>query len=110
MRAGQLRHKVEVIVPTSARAADGSIETVEQSLGTFYASITTDSLSEQSNDDKLVSFVGHRIHFRYNTTDLTGLAGNAKIIVDGSQTLHVLSATVKNYRDRMIEVVAEART
>ena len=108
MRAGTLRHKVEIIAPTSARAADGSIENVDASLGTFYASVTTDSLSEASSDDKLVSYVGHKIRFRYNTTDLTAISGNAKILLHG-QTLHVLSATVKDYKDRMIEVIAEAR-
>lgn len=108
MRAGSLRHKVELIAPTSARAADGSIENTEVSLGIFYAAVATESLSETSQEDKLVSVVGHKITLRYNSTDLTAISGNSKIIVDG-QTLHVLSATVKDYKDRMIEVVAEAR-
>jgi len=108
MRAGQLRHKIEIVAPSSARAADGSIENSDVSQGTFYGSVRTDNRSEISNNNKLVSYVRHRITFRYNTTDLTGLVGNAKLILDGT-TLHVLSASVKNYRDRMIEVIAEER-
>lgn len=109
MRSGQLRHKVSLYKPSTARAADGSIETVLDLLGTFYASLETESLSESSVEDKMVSYVSHRITFRYNSTDLTEISGDCQIHLDGTK-MHVLSATVKDYRNRMIEVVAEART
>lgn len=108
MRAGTLRQKVEIFSPTTAKGADGSIEVTDASLGVFYASVKTEQLSDATYSDKIVSYVTHKIILRYNTTDLTGISGNAKIVVDG-QTLHVLSATVMDYRDRLIEVIAEAR-
>jgi head-tail adaptor len=108
MRTGKLRNKITVVSPTSARAADGSIETVDSSLGTFYGSIRTDNMSEVNSKGKLVSFVKYTIHFRYNTTDLTALNGNARLLVDGRE-LVIVSASVKDHRDRTIVVTAEER-
>ena len=106
MRAGQLRHKLEICVPTSARGDDGSIETAVSNLGTFYASVRTDNASEVNSDGKMLTYVRHKITFRYNSLDLATLTGDACLSLDGTE-IRVLSASVKDYRDRTIEVLAE---
>ena len=103
-----MRDSIEVLTPTSARATDGSIETVETSIGTFYGSIRTDNMAEMSSQGNMVAYTKYSIKMRYNTTDLTSLGTNSKLVVDG-KTLDIVSASVEDNRDRIIEVIAEER-
>ena len=110
MRAGLLRHKAVVTVPTGAVGLDGSIENVDTVLGTFYASVSTKNAGEADNNGKMVTTTMYTLQMRYNSTDLTGLAGNATIVINGvTPVLQVTSAHVADERNRIIKITAEAR-
>lgn len=94
----------------SGASPDGSIENVENVLGTFYASVSTQNSGEADRMGKLVTTVQYTIQMRYNSTDLTGLAGNATIVINGvTPVLEVTAAHVLDERNRIIQITAEAR-
>ena len=110
MRSGAFRHKVTIIVPTSERGVDGSIENVDSVLGTFYASIATENAGEADEGGKLVTTVQHTILVRYNSVDLQSIKNNSKITINGSsRELHITSSHVQDYRNRVIVITAEER-
>ena len=110
MRAGLLRHKAVVSVPSNSVGSDGSIENSDEVLGTFYASVNTKNAGEADRNGKLVTTVQYTIQMRYNSTDLTGLAGNATIVINGvTPVLEVTAAHVLDERNRIIKITAEAR-
>lgn len=110
MRSGLLRHKAVVSVPSSSVGSDGSIENTDTVLGTFYSSVSTKNAGEADRSGKLVTTTQYMIQMRYNSTSLTGLAGNATIVINGvTPVLQVTSAHVLDQRNRIIEITAEAR-
>ena len=110
MRSGLLRHKAVVSVPSSSVGSDGSIENTDTVLGTFYSSVSTQNAGEADNNGKMVTTTQYMIQKRYNSTNLTGLAGNATIVINGvTPVLQVTAAHVLDQRNRIIEITAEAR-
>ena len=108
MRAGQLRSKAQIFVPTTAIGADGSIEVAEDLLGTFYCSVRDYNKDEKDRSGNLVAYTMYRLMFRYQP-NLRMVPANARIVVNGSLELQVISSSHKEERSRMIEVLAEAR-
>lgn len=106
MRAGQLRHKVEILTPTSAVSDIGEIETGTQSLGTFYADVMARTASEVNDNNTLKATTSFTVMLRYNTTDLTTIPPNATLLFEG-QTLLVRSVALADYRKRIINITAE---
>ena len=108
MRSRNFRQKARITVPTTARAADGSIENAEKLVGDFYASVQTRNDNEADANGKMVSRAFHQISIRYNSSDLSVIPNNAKITINGLM-LYVTSSSVKDLRNRIIEITAEER-
>lgn len=106
MRAGNLRHKVDIYTPTEAVTALGEIETVNNHIGTFYANVLARPSTEAASDGTIISATGYTISLRYNSTDLTDISPSSYITFNG-KVLQVRSVALMDFRQRMVQVVAE---
>lgn len=108
MQSGRLRERAEIFAPSSYKAPDGSIESKEVSLGTFWCALKDFTRNEKSEQDQMLSYVRYRIHFRYQPT-LQDIPPNARIVLNGRTNIIVQSSTIKGQRDRVLEVLGEER-
>ncbi len=106
MRAGRLRHKVDLYTPTTHISDLGEIETVNQLVGTFYADVVGRTSSEASNDGTMVSETSYTVYLRYNSTDLTDVNPSSYLAFEG-RILNVKSVALRDHRRRVVEVTAE---
>ncbi len=108
MRAGKLRNKATIYVPTTATNDWGEIEQAHTALGTYACSITTKPKRELLEDDTAVSKTEFDLRFRYYA-DLASLPRSAYIVVAGL-TLEINSIANIMLRNKEIQMVCEERT
>lgn len=106
MRAGRLRHKVDIYTPTTSVTALGEIETINDHIGTFYADVVAKPATETSSEGTITSATGYTINLRYNSTDLTDISPASHITFEG-RILQVRSVALMDFRQRTVQVIAE---
>lgn len=106
MRAGALRHKVDLYSPAETVTAFGEIETSNTLIGTFPASVVARAMSEVNDNNTLKSATSYTVLLRYNTTDLTDISPAAYLMFNG-QKLLIKSVALADFRKRMISIAAE---
>lgn len=104
MRAGNLRHRLEVQEPVEGRRTTGGVATQWVTLSTRWASIEPLRGREQITAMQLQSRVTHRITMRH----FEGLTSHHRL-VEGSRVFHIVGVTNHMELDRMTEVMAEER-
>ena len=107
MRAGKLRNKATIYVPSTATNAYGEVEQSFDSLGTYHCSITTKPRREYEESDAMVSVTEYDLRFRHYN-ELASLPRNAYIVVAGL-TLQINAIANIMLRDREIQMTCEER-
>lgn len=106
MRAGALRHKVDLYSPAETVTAFGEIETSNTLVGTFPASVMARTMSEVNDNSTLKSATSYTVTIRYNKTDLTDVSPAAYLMFNG-QKLLIKSVAMADFRNRIINISAE---
>lgn len=104
MRAGKLRHRLDVQVPAEGRGTTGGVTTSWSTEATVSASIEPLSGREQITALQVQSRITHRITLRH----YPGLTSHHRL-KEGTRTFHIVSATNADERNRMTVVMAEER-
>ena len=107
MRAGKLRNKATIYVPSTATNAYGEVEQSFDNIGTYYCSITTKPSREYEESDAMVSVTEYDLRFRHYK-ELASLPRNAYIVVAGL-TLQINAIANIMLRDREIQMTCEER-
>lgn len=108
MRAGKLRNKATIYVPTTATNEWGEVEQGYTELGTYACSITTVPRREYQESDTAVSKTEYDLRFRYYAA-LTSLPRSAYIEVKGV-TLEVNAVANIMLKDREVQMICEERS
>lgn len=107
MRAGKLRNKATIYVPSTATNDYGEVEQSFDNLGTYHCSITTKPRSEYQESDAMVSVTEYDLRFRHYK-ELAALPRNAYIVVSGL-SLQINAIANIMLRDCEIQMVCEER-
>ena len=107
MRAGKLRQKATIYVPTTATNEWGEVDQSFTELGTYACSATTVPRREYEESDAMVSKTEFDLRFRYYS-ELTTLPRNAYMTIKGT-TLEINSIANVMMRDREIQMICEER-
>lgn len=101
MRAGELRHYVEVKSPVDTKSADHQLQRSYTRIGYTYAAIEGISGREYMQGDREVMAATNRIVMRY----MAGVTPGC-IVVYGSRTFELNHVNNMHGRDEMLECMA----
>tara|TARA_R110002153_G_scaffold264954_2_gene427151 strand:+ start:31 stop:342 length:312 start_codon:yes stop_codon:yes gene_type:complete len=103
-----MRNKVEIFSPDVGSNEFGEVELNHSSIGTFYCSMSTRIIDENTDGQALISVVKYDLRFRYYSA-LENLS-KGSYITHGNKRLEVLAiANVKNL-DKQIQIMCEERS
>lgn len=108
MRAGKLRNKAVIYVPSTATNEWGEVDQSFTELGTYACSITTVPKRELDENQTYVSKTEFDLRFRYYAA-LATLPRNAYIVVNGT-TLAINAIANIELRNREIQMKCEERS
>lgn len=108
MRAGRLRNKATIYIPSTSTNDYGEVDQSYTALGTYACSAVAMPRREYDEADTVVSKTEYDLRFRYYS-ELAALPRNAYIEVKGI-TLEINAIANVMLRDREIQMVCEERS
>lgn len=108
MRAGRLRHKAQVFVPSSTTNDFGEVDASFELMGTYACELKSRVRREMNEVQAKVSTTQYDLAFRYYAP-LAAIPKQSYFIVDGVK-LHIISMANDGLRNRMILARCEERS
>ncbi len=97
MRAGRLRHRVQIQRATETRASDGGTVQTWRAIGTVWADVRPLTGREQELAGRTASVVSHRVEVRYRD----GVDTRCRVVW-GDRTFGVVAARNEDERGRAL--------
>ena len=108
MRAGKLRNKATIYIPSSTTNDYGEVDQSFTELGTYACSVMAKPRREYEESDSMVSKTEFDLRFRYYDA-LATLPRNAYIVVKGL-TLEITAIANVQLRDIELQMICEERS